>query len=136
MGQGLPRDLLHQVLPGLVAEVEEICEAVRHTEMRMVGSSLLVIYEADWDVLRQNLQSCLRYAPSDEEDEKDEEEDADEHSDSSADTLGPPYIAKLIDFGHTRLREGDGPDTGVIMGLETTIRLFKNRLQEVTQTEP
>ena len=132
-GQGLPRDLLRQVLQGLIADIEEIREAVRQTEMRMVASSLLVVYEADWDVLRENLQTWSREAPSYGGGEEDGEVGS---SDSSDDTPGPPYLVKLIDFGHTTLREGDGPDTGVITGLDTTITLFKKRLEQVLHTKP
>jgi inositol-polyphosphate multikinase len=138
-GQGLPRDMLHQVLRGLVMQVEKILEAVRRTEMQMVGCSLLVIYEADWGLLRQNLQSWSPdplldedgNADADADSEAEEDVDSDNTTDSDDDRPRPPYLAKLIDFGHTSLRAGAGPDMGVIMGLDTTIKLFGNRMEEV-----
>ncbi|KAF8507999.1 hypothetical protein JB92DRAFT_3083974 [Gautieria morchelliformis] len=144
-GQGLPRDMLHQVLSGLVRQVETIREAVRKTEMRMVGCSLLVVYEADWDLLRQHLQSWPPDPRLDEEDgsadadgdsEAEEDADSDDTAASDDDRARPPYLAKLIDFGHTSLRAGAGPDMGVIMGLDTTITLFGNRMEEVAGLEP
>lgn len=114
--------------------------AVRSTEMRMVGGSILVIYEADWDALKQGLQSWSRDSFTDEESaaadcDADGEGNGDDPDDSD-DEQGPPYLIKLIDFGHTTLREGEGPDTGVMLGLDTTISLFKNRLEEIARLEP
>ncbi len=38
---------------------------------------------------------------------------------------------KLIDFAHTKLTPGRGKDEGVILGLDTTLRLLRGRLEEV-----
>jgi inositol-polyphosphate multikinase len=126
------------VLLGLLTDLEQIRLAVRSTEMRMVGGSILVIYEADWDTLKQGLHS-LSCDTSTDEDDVDDDADAERDSndaEDSDDEQGPPYLIKLIDFGHTRLREGEGPDAGVILGLDTTISLFKNRFEELAHMEP
>ena len=156
-----------------MAELEQIGEAMRRTEMRMVGGSLLVIYEAHWDTLRQSLLAWSQDVSDEGEDntdvdadaeadaeidtgaeadgeldadaEGDVEADADaeadggdddaEGSDDNDDKLGPPYLIKLIDFGHTKLSPGKGPDTGVLLGLDTTISLLKNRLDEIARVD-
>ncbi|KAF8589676.1 SAICAR synthase-like protein [Ramaria rubella] len=139
-GQGLPKDLLQQVLQGILVEVKGIREAVQETEMRMVGGSILIIYEADWDTLKKGLQLWKQETITDDEDAGLNPEDSvgggsedDESSDEVK--LGPPYLVKLIDFAHTSLREGAGPDTGAILGINTTIALLTGRLAEVSRQD-
>lgn len=98
----------------------------------MVGASLLVIYEADWTRAEQSL--TLFSKPDD--DEEDEEEDMDDDSDDDEDEStpkrpGPPFAVKLIDFGHTRFAPGEGPDQGILLGLDTILRLLDARLAEI-----
>jgi 1D-myo-inositol-tetrakisphosphate 5-kinase/inositol-polyphosphate multikinase len=128
----LPRDLLQAILEGILAEVLAIREAVSDTVMRMIGSSLLIIYEADWEILRQSLKLWHPDAEDIEED-SDEADDSDDTDSSRALKYRPPYVVKLIDFAHTTLHNGDGPDTGVILGLDTTIKLLKGRLDELSR---
>lgn len=45
----------------------------------------------------------------------------------------PPFTLRLIDFAHTRLCEGEGPDQGVLKGLETVVRLVEGRIREVEE---
>ena len=96
----------------------------------MVGVSLLIIYEADWTRVEQSLTSC-----SEEEDEKDEDDDMDDDDDDDdeddAKRPGPPFVVKLIDFAHTRLAPGEGPDQGVLFGMETVLKLLDARLEEI-----
>ncbi|KAF8528176.1 SAICAR synthase-like protein [Hysterangium stoloniferum] len=130
-GQGLPRDLLKEVLKGVITEATTIREVVSSIEMRMVGSSLLIVYEADWDILKQSLE-LWRPETVDAEEDSDEADDSDDTDDSGALENRPPYVVKLIDFAHTNLH-GQGSDTGVILGLDTIIRLLKGRLEDISR---
>ena len=66
--------------------------------------------------------------------EPDEEDEEGEESDSEGDEEGngPPYMAKLIDFAHTRLAPGEGPDEGVLLGLDTILRLLNGRISQLS----
>ncbi|KAG2363064.1 hypothetical protein BDR07DRAFT_957941 [Suillus spraguei] len=46
---GLPPVLLHCVLTRLQADLEELKVTVSNVEMRMVGASILIVYEGDWE---------------------------------------------------------------------------------------
>lgn len=42
-----------------------------------------------------------------------------------------PFSVRLIDFAHTRLVDGEGPDEGVLMGLGTVLGLVEGRIREL-----
>ena len=136
---GLPPDLLVSVLRGLLSDIEEIHNTLQDIELRMVGGSLLVVYEADWDRLREGLRLLHEAGQRAEaegkesEEERMEQDEEDEDSDGSedADAVGPPFVVKLIDFAHTKLVPGRGPDEGVLRGLRTVIDLLKGRIAQV-----
>ena len=44
---------------------------------------------------------------------------------------GPPYTVKLIDFAHTRLAPGAGPDKGVLLGLDNILKLIDGRIKDI-----
>ena len=127
VGTGLPPDLLLSVLESLREDVAEIRQALSEVEVRMVGASLLVVYEADWDHMRESLQYWS------EKDSEDESEDEGEDSDAEDQKKrpGPPYVVKLIDFAHTFVTPGEGPDQGVLFGLDTVLKLLAGRIEEV-----
>jgi len=134
-GQGLPKELLHRVLQGILTAVQRIREAVQSAEMRMVGGSILVVYEADWDRLRKCLEEWPMDADELEDYEEPDEDDADDGSGVVGEgdgKTGPPYLVKLIDFAHTSVREGEGPDKGVLLGLDTVINLLEGRIDQFT----
>jgi len=41
------------------------------------------------------------------------------------------YAVRLIDFAHTFVKPGSGADEGLLLGLDTTLRLVRSRLEEV-----
>ncbi|RSH95496.1 hypothetical protein EHS25_000588 [Saitozyma podzolica] len=43
----------------------------------------------------------------------------------------PPLTVRMIDFAHTSLAEGEGPDEGVLRGLGTLRGLVRGRMEEV-----
>ncbi|OCF44422.1 hypothetical protein I317_01682 [Kwoniella heveanensis CBS 569] len=71
---------------------------------------------------------------SDEEDDDDDDEDDDidgTKEDERNARRCPPVRVKMIDFAHTWLAQGEGPDQGVLKGLETLKRLIQGRKKEV-----
>ena len=173
-GQGLPRDILLRVLRGFLHDIKTIHLALSTIELRMVGGSLLIVYEADWEVARSAIEAVSQpYAtivpasfststshPSgvareereiskdlhetgeisqDDSDvvvgvEKGEEDDdnvSSEEEDDEENDSPSAYAVKLIDFAHTKLTPGEGPDLGVLKGIETVIRLLEGRIAEL-----
>ena len=92
--------------------------------MRMVGGSLLVVYEAEWERVEEGLKFL-------DEDEDSEDEDDDDDEEEEVKRPGPPYIVKVIDFAHTRIVPGEGPDEGVLKGIDTTLDLLDQRIRQV-----
>ncbi|KAH9930855.1 SAICAR synthase-like protein [Fomitopsis serialis] len=135
-GTGLPPELLQTILAGILSEVEDIYGTMEDIELRMVGGSLLLVYEADWDRAREGLrllreaeQRAEREVEQGQEQDEDEDEDGEEDDDENA--VGPPFVVKLIDFAHAKLVPGRGPDEGVLHGLRTVIDLLKGRMAQV-----
>ncbi|OJT02013.1 Inositol polyphosphate multikinase [Trametes pubescens] len=126
-GTGLPADILEPILESLREDIAEIRDALAEVHMRMVGSSLLVIYEADLERAREGLHWLEE--GGDEEDEDEDEDEADESG--SKQPEGPPYIVKLIDFAHTKIVPGAGPDEGVLKGVDTVLSLLDGRIEQV-----
>ncbi|KAM6503252.1 Inositol polyphosphate kinase, partial [Amanita muscaria] len=122
---GLPVSLLLPIMQGIKEDIQEIRDVVASLEVRIVGGSLLVIYEADWERAEKGLKWL------EEQDDEDEMEDDDEESEDE-ERGGPPYVVKLIDFAHTRLVPGKGPDQSVLTGIDTMIRLIDGRIKELT----
>ncbi|KAI0344971.1 SAICAR synthase-like protein [Trametopsis cervina] len=123
-GTGLPPELLVPVLEGLRSDITEIRQALAEIPLRMVGASLLIAYEADWDRSLEAFDYWHSVDTSDDEDEDEEDSDEEERP-------GQPYVVKLIDFAHTYLTPGEGPDESVLKGLDTVIKLINGRLEQV-----
>ena len=124
-GTGLPLDLLLPILESMREDIAEIRAALAQMDLRMVGGSLLIIYEADLDRAREGLK-WMEEAPEDEDEEEEEEED----NEDDEKRVGPPYIVKLIDFAHTKIVPGIGPDEGVLKGVDTVLRLLDGRIEQ------
>jgi 1D-myo-inositol-tetrakisphosphate 5-kinase/inositol-polyphosphate multikinase len=140
-GEGVLAPLLLRVLKGVVGAIEEIEEAFKGTELRMVGGSLLIVWEGDEAALRKAFEEEERVHENDsEEDEDDDLEEIEEvqGGDGNAqgkggekEKVGPPFVVKVIDFAHTRLTPGQGPDEGVLLGIKTTLQLLRQRVHDV-----
>lgn len=144
-------------------ELEQLAAVLSKLEARFVGASILIIYEGDTERLGDALdrseakrarQALLAAEAPDEdaydEDEEEEEEDDEIEEDSSTSSDDdeddgaradarkarrcPPMTLKLIDFAHTGLVEGEGPDEGVLKGIKTLRDLVKGRMDTVTAT--
>jgi 1D-myo-inositol-tetrakisphosphate 5-kinase/inositol-polyphosphate multikinase len=124
--------VLHSILVRLVSDLRQIREAVNSVEMRMVGGSVLIVYEGDEEIAVKSLEK-MKELESKDQDEEDEDEEEDEEEDTTKEKIGSAYVAKLIDFAHTRLVSGQGPDEGVVRGLDTLIRLVDERIAAVSK---
>ncbi|KIY73075.1 SAICAR synthase-like protein [Cylindrobasidium torrendii FP15055 ss-10] len=125
---GLSANLLLPILKAIRTEIIEIRAAFAALELRMVGGSLLLVYEGDAAKAAEGvswmLDGGLSVVAADEDDEKSDDEDEKvKHS--------PVYSVKLIDFAHTRLVPEKGPDEGVLKGFDTTLALLDGRIKEV-----
>lgn len=125
---GLPLSTLLPILIYIKEEIKNIRENYSEHEIRMVGGSLLIIYEADWDHAAKRLE----YVDSESEEESEEEEVIDLGTEDDSPKAGPPFVVKLIDFAHTHLAPGEGPDEGVLLGLDTILRLINDRILELS----
>jgi len=108
---GHPAALLTEVIDGIYADVAAIKSTMERLYLRMVGGSVLVIYEGDADVLKLALSG-----------------------EGNGGSKPPAYRVKLIDFAHTKLKsEEDGVDNGVIFGLESTLKYLEGRKDEIKE---
>ncbi|KAH0583092.1 hypothetical protein H2248_010978 [Termitomyces sp. 'cryptogamus'] len=122
---GLPVHTLLPILRELRKDIAEIKNVYSGLEIRMIGGSLLIVYEADWIRAKEALQRL------EQEDEDEEDEDEDEDEEGGSKRNGPPYVVKLIDFAHTRLTPGKGPDEGVLLGMNTLLKLVDGRIADL-----
>jgi len=134
---GLPKELLLPILESVRMNVAEIRDALQSIELRMVGASFLIIYEADLERAKE----CVAYLaeqgglPVDEmEDDDDEDEEEEEEEEDGKKKVGMPYIVKLIDFAHTKIVPGEGPDQGVLVGIDTALRLLDGRIVQIRES--
>lgn len=130
--KGLPKKTLLPILESIRSEVAEIRDALSKLEFRMVGGSILVIYEADWEraevAIKHHLEAPAQKdgAEGEGEDAEDDDEDSDDEDEENAHP--PAFSVKLIDFAHTKVEEGLGPDQGVLLGIDTTLKLLDGRI--------
>jgi 1D-myo-inositol-tetrakisphosphate 5-kinase/inositol-polyphosphate multikinase len=147
---GLPKSILLPILESLCEDVTELLEAFQEVHLRMVGGSLLIIYEGDWERAAEGVKLFLHGDGSssdssdtvekedgegDEDDEEDEEENESESDEEIKKRPRPPYTIKLIDFAHTRITPGQGSNQGVLLGLNTVRKLLDGRIEQVCNAE-
>ncbi|SRR6267378_5495112 len=146
MEVGLPSTLLLPVLNAIRQSVQEIRDVMSAIEMRMVGGSLLIVYEGDWDRAEMGVQWLAKQCEHatgegegelegvEEEGSEKDEDSEDESEDEQRGESKPPCVVKVIDFAHTQLRPGEGPDRGVLKGLETVLSLLDARITDCIMT--
>jgi 1D-myo-inositol-tetrakisphosphate 5-kinase/inositol-polyphosphate multikinase len=138
---GLPDTLLAPILRSIRKSVQEIRDLLSPIELRMIGCSLLIVYEGDWDRAETGVQWLAEQAASmssgedrgkeeeiNENTEMEGSEDEESEDDSSDEGSPSPCVVRLIDFAHTRLKPGEGPDVGVLRGLDTILSLLDGRI--------
>lgn len=147
MDVGLPDTLLVPILKSIRKGVQELRDLLSSIELRMIGSSLLIVYEGDWDRAKTGVQWLAEQPASmgsredrgkeeeineDTEVEGSEEDEESEEDDSSDEGLESPCVVRLIDFAHTRLKPGEGPDVGLLKGLDTLLSLLDGRIASLS----
>lgn len=122
---GLPKSSLLPILRSLRRDVAEIRDVLANIQMRMIGGSLLIVYEADWQRAAEGVKGLTR---------KDcgGERAGGEGEEGAAKGCGPPCVVKLIDFAHTELTPGEDLDPGVLLGIDTTIKLLDGRIEQLS----
>ena len=158
---GLPRHLLLPILYGIRDDIKAKRGAFEQIHLRMPGESILIAYEAEWARAEEALkaQEARKQATvaieqsdaadsailvqeldgegdddtatADDEDDEAGDDDDDDDDETSSPQLGPAYVVKLIDFAHTRLKPGEGPDEGALVGLNTILQLLDGRIAQV-----
>ncbi|KAF7364988.1 Kinase [Mycena venus] len=124
--QGLPASVLLQILELLREDVQDIRDAFAALEIRMVGGSLLIVYESDAARAEEGLKWLLK-----DDDEDEEDSDSDDDEDDAKKPPKSPYDVRLIDFAHTRFVPGQGPDEGVLLGFKAILNLLDERIEAV-----
>nr|ODN88558.1 hypothetical protein L203_02562 [Cryptococcus depauperatus CBS 7841] len=154
----IPSTTLLRLLNLLLSEIDTLYAVMEKLEMRFVGASLLIVYEGDADRLKDALErherkqaqtadgqndptkqrSAFSNDGSDVSSETDSDEDFDEDDildetkeNASRAQKCPLLTVKLIDFAHTHLAEGEGPDEGMLKGMRTLRHLIEGRKREV-----
>ncbi|KAF9976074.1 hypothetical protein BGZ73_009172 [Actinomortierella ambigua] len=122
------------VLLRFVNDLEDFLEVIQTQELRMRSSSLLLMYEGDRDafdiglVSEQEAKAKAEAGIESEDDDNDEEEEDEESSKDQKVT-----DLRLIDFAHSAWTPGMGPDEGVVLGVTSTLRIFKLLLEDFHQ---
>jgi len=123
---GVGSKLLVPVLEGVLAGVSGLMEAVGKTEMRLVGVSALIVWEGE----ERTLEAALTAASSPDMDSE-SESGSEEETAGGPRKIGPPFTVRMIDFAHVYAVPGQGPDEGVLKGLQTVIKLLEGRIEQV-----
>jgi 1D-myo-inositol-tetrakisphosphate 5-kinase/inositol-polyphosphate multikinase len=103
----------------------------------MVGGSFLIVYEADWERAAEGVERMkeqtgkLGGIDEDEEDDEDGDADDDEDEDDENSKGGIPFTVKLIDFAHTHVTPGEGPDEGVVLGMNNVLEFIGARIDDL-----
>jgi len=152
---GLQPATLLVLLTHILAGLERLRNGLAEAEVRIVGGSALILYEGDWARAEEAARALQESASSrygvgigpgedrelDEDDDEEIEVEVVESGQVVFDTASnnvdtdsdeenqPPRLVtlSLIDFAHTRFVPGQGPDTGVLLGIDTLIRLVRER---------
>ncbi|KAH8833211.1 inositol polyphosphate multikinase [Flagelloscypha sp. PMI_526] len=119
VGSGLPPRVLLPILKHICAEIKEILTAFEKIEARVVGGSLLIIYEADLAQAEDGVNSFYSECTPSEIVADDEKK------------YSPLCQVKMIDFAHTRLVPGQGEDKGVVKGFNSILSLIAGRIEEL-----
>ncbi|KAG9003916.1 hypothetical protein FRB94_002761 [Tulasnella sp. JGI-2019a] len=130
------KSLMIAAIDGLIDQVQQIKTALGRIEMRMAGGSILLVWEGDEAALAEGLTEHQRKSAKgstgeEEVDEEDSDGDSSPEESETGNKTSDAYTVKLIDFAHARTTLGQGPDEGVLFGLETTLKLLRGRRTEL-----
>ena len=92
----------------------------------MVAGSFLIVYKGD---IKRSRQGNVLFAEGDTGVDEDEDQDQDQEE---GDTKpGPAILANLIDFAHTKMVPGEGPNEGVLVGIDAALKLLDGRIAQI-----
>jgi len=136
---GLPRSTLVPILRGIRDTVARLRDVYAALELRIIGGSLLIMYEADWCQAEEGVKRLAKSSNQSQTRQGNGQTPEDgvivdtdvEGNDDISHTRRPPFLVRLVDFAHTRMEPGIGPDEGVLMGLDTTLKLLDGRIQQL-----
>ncbi|KAF9584057.1 hypothetical protein BGW38_007728 [Lunasporangiospora selenospora] len=135
------------VIERLVNDLVDFLEVIKVQEVRMRSSSLLMMYEGDPEAFDEGLlieqekiaavvsRAKAHLEGSEEEqntrtgEDEDEDEDEDEFDDEDDEISQKVTDMRLIDFAHSTWTPEQGPDEGVILGVQSALSLFEKLLQ-------
>ena len=94
------------------------------------------MYKGDWEEAAEGINTFFKEGDSDDQEQEQDKEHNEEDNDESGGDDGkkrphPPYCVKLINFAHTRIKPGEGPDKGVLLGLSMVLKLLDGWIKEV-----
>lgn len=128
----LPLPLLARLLSTLLSRLGALRAALAASELRAVGASLLVVYEGDAVRLASSFAALddgrVRWKEDAEVDDTSSSGSDDDDDADKADKPTLPLTLHLIDFAHTVPTPGQGPDQGVLLGLDHFMGLVEGRL--------
>lgn len=104
-------------------EIEDLQHILENTESRMIGASILMVYEGDEAALQQAIE--LETSRGAEAKDGQEAEDEDDDGDSLDEDEGP-HVCRvvLIDFAHSTIVKGQGRDENVLKGVNGALQIF------------
>ncbi|ORY58014.1 hypothetical protein BCR35DRAFT_315828 [Leucosporidium creatinivorum] len=130
----LPEDLLIPIFSAIILRLKQMERMLSSLEIRVRGSSLLIVVEGDPAALAAAVDRVQAEAanPSSRPGAEEEDDDSDAESVSTTDGEGNakphtllPFDVKWIDFAHARAAPGEGKDEGLILGVKTTRELLE-----------
>jgi 1D-myo-inositol-tetrakisphosphate 5-kinase/inositol-polyphosphate multikinase len=138
---GLPLSTLLPILRGIHSEIKKIRDVYSTIEMRMVGGSFLIVYEADWERAAEGVEKMMKKEQAgsggvyEDEDEDADADDDDEEEDGENSKRTIPFTVKLIDFAHTHVTPGEGPDEGVLLGMDKVLEVIGARIKDLAKDQ-
>ena len=120
---GVDRGMAHSITSNFLREVIEIRDILQSEESRMYSASILLVYEGDpvaWkeatkavEIAREAMLEKVGNEGSDTDDDVEDEVEL------------KPFAIKLIDFAHATWTPGMGPDTNMLQGVKSTIKILE-----------
>ncbi|KAJ3734479.1 hypothetical protein DFJ43DRAFT_1115317 [Lentinula guzmanii] len=126
---GLPPSILLPILRAIHNSLTHLHSILKDIEIRIIGGSLLVVWEGDQERAQEESRPQTSAASQSLPSEPLPDREKPKRKPSA------PYKIALIDFAHTRFVPGQGPDSGVLLGLETFAGLVEERIKEVEGSE-
>ncbi|KAI9679340.1 MAG: hypothetical protein M1817_005360 [Caeruleum heppii] len=129
---GVDARLGRVVLGQVLTEVKRIRDVLEAQESRMIGASILVVYEGAGEALATAVREAKSVGGKDSEQKpsaSDEDDDDESNSDGTADNDRPKMLdVKLIDFAHASWTPGEGPDENALQGVRSVVKILEDIL--------